>query len=161
VPTFSKVTLGAGVAFVLAACASHNKGPCEPVSAELVRFVARAVYRDCEVTTKAVLPRELRTVPYAGVTAGCVRASIEVVVDSAGWPLMPTARIVTTTDPAYAAVVIAALGRAQYTPAQKDGRPVAQLTTLDRSTTPLNPKVPFAVKRADGPIVSAPPPSRC
>jgi hypothetical protein len=69
--------------------------------------------------------------PATGQT--CLRATIDVVVDSTGRPLPETARLVRATDPGFGVAVLSNLGGMRFEPARKDGRPVAQLVRFDQA----------------------------
>ena len=120
-----------------AACAAGSRsGPgCEPVPAEF-RLPDQEVYRGCAVDRTArpvVMPRTLDYMPPANQT--CIRAAIDVVVDSTGRPVSGTARVVRTNDAGFASALLRELEGFRYEPATKDGRPVAQLVRVDRAIT--------------------------
>ena len=69
---------------------------------------------------------------------GCYSALIEFVVDTLGFPEVGTARVVRSTDPAFAQSAVAVLSRLKYEPARRGGMAVRQITTIE-------PKVAMAV----------------
>ena len=155
-PLTSLPLMTAAVAALCSACAARAAKPsaCEPVPAEFA-LPGQTVYRDCSVDKKA-RPASLPSVPYnpsGGQT--CARAVVDVVVDSAGLPVTPTARVVRTTDPSYALAVVASLDATRYEPAVKDGQRVPQLVRIEQAFSVGRIVVP-----AGTPPSSARPPRR-
>jgi hypothetical protein len=114
----------------LPACASGSRAPraCAEPHPDFLR--AGEVYAECAVDQKAeirVASRpDMSGFRPAGATA-CLYADIDVVVDSAGFPLRHTAKVTRTNDSRYADIVMAALSSSTFYPAKKAGRPVKQL----------------------------------
>jgi hypothetical protein len=117
---------------ILAACAGRTsrRASCPPVP-EAQWLAGQPVYRDCSVDREArqtVTPR----VEYSATSGqSCLRASIEAVVDTSGRVIASTARTVRSTDPGYAAAVLATLDARRYEPARLEGRAVPQLVRIE------------------------------
>lgn len=87
------------------------------------------VYSSCEVDKRVGQP-QFRPFKYEpDPPQPCGRAVIEFVVDSAGVPLVSTAREVVSNDKRFTQAMIRELAAARYSPAMRDKRPVAQLAT--------------------------------
>jgi hypothetical protein len=107
-------------------CAARTGKPsaCEPVPGDFA-LAGQIVYAECGVDKKARLSTTLPRLDYTpSRDRACVRAVIDVVVDSTGQPVQETARVVRSTDPALGLAVLNSLGDLRYDPALKDGRPV-------------------------------------
>ena len=149
--------LAAAIALVLCSgCATKGTAPrsCDPVPEEFV-LLGQPVYRDCAVDQKA---RPLPLPPLTFTPSGqqsCARAIVDVVVDSNGQPVPATARVVRSTDPTFAAAVLASLEEMRYRPAQRDGQPVAQLVRFERVYA-----IRFVVRSAGGTRATSRTPSR-
>ena len=128
-------------------CGARNRSvgqpsaKCEAVPAEF-SLPEQTVYRDCAVDRRAQLTAvpHVNYRPSAGQT--CVRARIDVVVDSAGRPRVGTAQIVRGSDPIFAAAVADRLEEMRFEPAVKDGQRVAQLVRLDQAVSLVGVVVP-------------------
>ena len=124
--------------FVLAvACASGGNrstaGPsrCAPIVSDSL-LERTPVYPACGVTREARMTSAMlrpQYTPPAGVR--CARASVQVVVDADGRPVMSTAKIVRATDQALGTAILLSLSGAKYDPALKDGARVPQIVTVE------------------------------
>jgi len=97
------------------------------------------VFRDCNVDQEARLttpnpPIDFRpsTTPRSGGRA-CYLVELQFVVNVAGVPEKETAKIVRTTEPAFAEAVLASLPSWRYRPAEKEGIPVRQIVRERRA----------------------------
>lgn len=125
---------------------------CDPAT-DTTFAVAMTVYRACAVDREArAVGRRLETdFRPTGTSPLCYRAIVEFVVDEKGQTVPSTARVVRSSDSRYARAVIEAVPRWRFTPASRDGTPVAQVVQIDQWIQ--------AMIRASG-QPSPPPPSR-
>lgn len=123
------ICAGLSVAMV-AACASHQRGPaCDASPDQSLGF---PVFNACAVTREARpsgTPPALQYTPSAPIP--CAVAIIDVVVDAQGRPRPETAKVVRTNDNSLANALLLSLPQRSYTPALKDGMPVASRTRVD------------------------------
>lgn len=124
-----KNSLLAMIALVAFACATapRSGSSCTPVPMDRRGGIAE-VYQRCEVDTPASLPRVMPRPNYTLTrTTNCARVQLEMVVDDSGRVRLPTVKVLRTTEQGLTDAVIAILPALRYAPAQKGGRPVAQL----------------------------------
>jgi len=150
--------LRACIAFaIMVAPACRSPGPCEPVREDVVSFVKGPVYSACQVDQRATPPVSLRQGGQGWRYNACGRLTLEVVIDSTGSAIMPTVRVLKTSDTAFTTEVLRAVAESRFSPARLNGRRVAQQLTLEQSVRGALPaKVPFAVARAGGGAPSEP-----
>jgi len=77
---------------------------------------------------KIVYPREMKRMGWAGTVR------VRYVVDSAGWVVRPTLKVLETPDPHFTYETERYLRKAQFEPARRAGRPVCALM-IDQSVT--------------------------
>lgn len=119
----------------LAACAgSAPRGQaapkqCEPKEIPAAWVAAGPVYRSCEVDqpAKAIGTVSVRGWEPSRPSRECNTALIEFVVDTTGQPVGSTARLVRATDAQLGSALLGTVPSRHYTPAVKNGRPVAQV----------------------------------
>jgi len=150
----------------VAACASAPKTGASGESCGLrlrdSTFAAVGpVYRDCAVDRAAkLLTTDIRPDfrPTAARTA-CYSVDVEFVVDEAGRPEGGTARVIRTSEQAYADAVLATLNRWKYEPAVKQGAAVRQIVAEHRA---MASQVVVAPAGGGRPSRSTtPPPPKC
>lgn len=112
------------------ACASASRParPCDPPAPDFQSL--GEVYAECAVDRQAEVrirgrPDMLGFRP-TGPSA-CVFADIDVVIDTTGYPLTRSAKVVRTNDIRYAELAKAALEATTFSPAKKGDRPVMML----------------------------------
>ena len=123
------------LALVITGCAGNRAAStaCEPVAADLSSI--GPVYRDCAVDRTAKPPAVLPSLQSADIPrqpSGCIKAVIEMVVDTTGRPVLHTAKVVESNDRRFEELVLSSLGSLRYTPAVKDNQKVAQLVRHER-----------------------------
>lgn len=117
------------LACVALACATtpRSGSACAPVPVDRRVGIAE-VYQRCEVDTPASLPQGMPRPNYTpSRTTTCARVSMEMVVDDSGRVRLPTVKVLRSTEQGLTDAVIATLPAMRYAPAQKGGKPVAQL----------------------------------
>ena len=98
----------------------------------LDRIEGQVVYTQCAVDRPVPNTATTTAIQWEGTaTNSCYRATIEVVVDPAGRPLMHTARIVSTNEAGYAERILQVMGEARYRPAMKNGIAVHSLARFE------------------------------
>ena len=120
-----------------AACASGgtssaNARDCALRQTDSVFVATGPVYRDCAVDRKARLASRMPRIDYTPSAPGCVVSVVEFVVDTAGSPEMRTARIARSTDASFTQSIMAVVPSLKYEPAQRGGRPVRQIVSLEQ-----------------------------
>lgn len=143
----------AGAAVVAAACASGGSRTASSACAAIVSdsvLNGAAVYRECGVTRPVRLigtPARPQYTP----SRSCTHATVDVVVDHRGAPVVSTAKVIRATDPGYASAIIASLSGRRYEPAMKDGVPVPQLVRIESGisviVTPANVRPTRSMRR--------------
>ena len=133
-----------GLAAILAACASGGTpsdgkaADCALRQSDAAFAQAGPVFRDCAVDRRVrTLTRGVH-VDFRPDRVGCYSAVVEFVVDTLGIPEVGTARVVRSTDPAFAQSAVAMLTQLKYEPARRGGMAVRQITTIE-------PKMEMAV----------------
>jgi len=126
--------LAAGALFSSRAV-GQEKPECDLSRADSAFLAGRPLYRDCAVDQAAELMDVDIPLDFRPTRGGTYSASIRFVLDTAGTPERNTMRVVRNTSWDYAQALMAAVPRVRYRPARKDGLPVRQLVTLDRSLT--------------------------
>lgn len=142
-----------GAAVVTAACASGGSRTASPACAPFASdsvLNGAAVYPECGVT-RAVRLIGTAARPQYTPTQSCTHATVDVIVDDKGAPVISTAKVIRATDPSYASAVIASLSSRRYEPAFKDGVPVPQLVRIESGisiiVTPANVRPTRAMRR--------------
>jgi hypothetical protein len=138
------------VTFAAFACAGRTRTArsCDPLPEEATRL-AQPVYRVCEVDRKAETSFSPTTLQYTfspGQTCGHV--VVDVVVDSSGTLVRETAHVVRTTDPMLTEAILNTYQTGRYKPAQKDGKPVAQVVRIDFQYGAVRMLVPAGTPRS-------------
>ena len=114
----------------ITACASAKRAerPCEPPHPDFLRV--GEVYASCAVDKLAEV-RMMSRPDMSGYrpvgNTACVFADIDIVIDTAGFPIGSTAKVTRTNDPRYADIARSALLSTTFYPAKKGDRPVMQL----------------------------------
>ena len=98
-------------------------------AADTVQAVPAGVYRACEVDQSArprgrIIPSHWE--PSVTGVRDCYVAVVGFVVDEQGIPQAHTAKVIRTNDPRFARAIIDAMSAWRYSPAMRDGLPVAQ-----------------------------------
>lgn len=130
----------------IAACAPRTSRSlaCDAIAEPAVN--ALPVYRDCGVDRAA---RPTGTMPRPEYTfargQSCVRAQIDVVIDTLGRPLRQTARVVKSTDPSFTDALLATFDRRRFEPALRGGRPVQQVVRINEAAATRTVVVPAGV----------------
>lgn len=106
-------------------------GPCALRPQDSTFSVAGTVYRDCAVTTKAVLlTKDIHPDFQPPLkSGGCYVAEMEYVVNEQGAIEAKTARIVRTNDQAFAEAVVSILPQWKFAPAKLNDVPVRQIVS--------------------------------
>ena len=122
---------------LLAACAGGGARAeraaegCDLRPGDVVFAQIGPVYRDCAVDRRVRTLSRGVMVDFRPDRVGCYSATVEFVVDTLGFPEVGTARVVRSTDPAFAQSAVAMLSRLKYEPARRGGMPVRQITTIE------------------------------
>ena len=145
----SNVTLGFSFALLSSiACASTPKATsCDKQTLD-TPYDGMPVYHACAVDRRADPPREsypIRFTPSGGKS--CYRATVEFVIDTAGRPVLATARAVRSNDPSFYDAAVQSLAPMRYIPAMKDGKRVQQVAQR-----------PFSMRQSTSPYRGAPAP---
>ena len=114
---------------------SGERGSCSLRAADSALARSGPVYRDCAVDREARLLTSNVRMDFTPSRSNCYAAEIEVVVDAQGVPEMTTARVVRTTDGAFAEAALATLARHRYEPARVNGQPVRQIVMYQPKLT--------------------------
>jgi hypothetical protein len=126
------------VSLAAPASSEAQRRGCTPVDSTWSDF--GTVLAECEVDKKAKVRGTLRInfnpSPSTSVQP-CYKAVVEIVIDENGAPIVPSARVVRTTDTEYAKAVLEAVQAAKYYMAEKDKTPVKQLLVVDQSMMPM------------------------
>lgn len=112
--------------------AAQSKKSCAPADSTFGEF--GTVYSACEVDKQARLRGQLRPAYNPSNPASipsCLKTVVDVVVDENGLPIVPSVRLVSTTDRAHGEAVMEAVRTAKFQAAQKEGNPVRQVIRLD------------------------------
>src|SRR5262245_45887301 len=132
--TMRRITTLAIAAVIVAACASApraaNRGASCPLMGTDSAFLARGpVYRECAVDIKAKRIPDRTRMDFMPTPGGpsCHAVELEFVVDSLGKPERETARVIRSTDRAFADAVMATIQDWRYEAAVVDHRPVRQI----------------------------------
>jgi len=105
---------------------------CDRSDQDTTHYLHLPLYRSCAVSVTArrtandVRPEYVPT----GRDRNCFAALVEVAVDTLGRPEPRTARLVRSSDPGYAAAVLAIVPSLRFEPARMAGRPVRQIYEL-------------------------------
>jgi len=157
IPSAMRNLLLLGAVMVTAACAGQKaaSSSCEPVPLEYA-IAGTTVYRECAVDKKASPPAtfpQTRFSPSPSNLKGCYRADFEFVIDTVGRPILSTIKVLRSTDAEFTQAVRETLSGLRYTPAVKDGAPVAQLATFGRVMMAYvsSSSTPASVARASAP----------
>lgn len=139
----------------LAACATGGRPSCDPVPQEFL--TAGEVYRDCAVDRRAqhISNGKAEFNERTLTPSGCYVAEFEVVLDTLGHPIPPTAKIVRSSNSRFTEAVKMVMAEGRYEPAMKDGRKVQQLVRYKDSMAWVTRSV--LVQRGSAP--PPPPPS--
>lgn len=134
--------------------ADEDDGRCPFRQQDSVFVAGGPVYRACAVKTKAVLLTKDIGPDFRPTVTGntCYSAEVEFVVDARGIPETRTARVVRTTNQAFAESVLSVLPRWRFEPAKLDGVPVRQIVVDRQSVGAVT-----VVRVAGGGAPSAPP----
>lgn len=122
---------------IAAACASAG-GPrlanCDAEPGDSVFAAGGPVYHDCAVDRKATLSNR-PTIDFRPATVGnaCFSADLQFVVGANGRPETATARVIRSTNQAFADAVLQSLGSWRYDPAVRNGEPVREIVTEHRT----------------------------
>jgi hypothetical protein len=112
----------------LAAQAVPPADVCAPIAPDSARFGPTPVFAPCAVDVPARLRRTARPVgAYFPDGVRCLIAELEFLVDERGTPVVRSARVLSTSTPAFADAVLRSLERWRYDAAQRQGVPVRQL----------------------------------
>ncbi len=112
----------------ITAQAEPTSDVCAPIATDSARFGTAPVFAPCAVDVPARLRRTARPVGAVfpdGIR--CLIAELEFVVDQAGTPVLQSARVLSTSTPAFADAVLRSLERWRYDAAREQGVAVRQL----------------------------------
>lgn len=128
-------SIAAGGALLLLGCAGRATATCEAVSNDIVAIAGQPVLSACGVD-RAVQAPEYPRLTYTP-TQPCGNATVAFVVNAEGRVIPSTIRVTASNDRALSDAMIAALIGMRFTPAQKNGAPVAQLSawTIDATAS--------------------------
>lgn len=114
-----------------------SRKPCAPADTSFAQY--GMVFSDCEVDRQAKVRGTFRPnwSPSRGSTIqSCLKAEVHIVVDENGAPIVPSAKLVQSTDPTFGAAVLEAARTSRYSAAQKAGEPVKQLVRIVHGGVP-------------------------
>jgi hypothetical protein len=128
------------LAAALVACASSGQrsDACAPVPDDQWTG-GTPVYRACSVDRAAQPIGAIPRVEYAesGSAQSCFRATVTVVVDTSGKPVLATVRAVRTNDPGFLQALIQSLEARRYSAAERAGQRVPQIVEVDAAMQTL------------------------
>jgi hypothetical protein len=97
------------------------------------------VYRVCSVDRAAQPIGEIPRVEYtkSGSAQSCFRATVSIVVDTSGKPILSTVKTVRANDPGFAQALIQSLEARRYSAAERAGQRVPQIVEVDAAMQTL------------------------
>ena len=111
---------------------AQSRKSCAPPDSTFADF--GTVYSACQVNKPAKLRSRLRPAytPSPGASIpSCLKAVVDAVIDENGQVIVPSIRLVSTTDRLFSEAVIEEVRMAKYEAAQKEGVPVRQVLRLE------------------------------
>ena len=120
------------VSLAAPASSEAQRRGCTPVDSTWSDF--GTVLAECEVDKKAKVRGPLRVnfnLAQGASVQSCYKTVVDVVIDENGELVVPSPRVVRTTDGEYAKAVLEAIRGAKFQAAEKDGAPVKQLLRIE------------------------------
>jgi hypothetical protein len=144
--------LSAALLAAVAGCAAGGvqqagSARCDAIVSDTL-VAGTPVYPECGVgivAKPAGTPPRVQYTPQRGKL--CSMSLVSVVVDDQGRVMERTARVVRTNDPELTTALLATLPTLRYSPATKDGTPVAQIVEVSYMVT-------AEVRRAGAPVAA-------